>query len=59
MITDPKAPGHIIAKRLAEHWLTYRNEQILATMFEDSCRGMQFWERLAVKDTFQSLVKGV
>lgn len=57
MITDKSSEAYKIAKDLAEHWLKHKNEQVLAQTFEAKTATMKRWEILAVKDTFQALLK--
>jgi len=57
MISDTNSPAYKIASDLATHWLKYHNEQILAQNFDAHTAGMKFWERSAVKETFQCLIR--
>lgn len=59
MITDKNSDGYRIAKELAEHWRKHRNEQVLSDNFDAKTAAMKHWEKLAIKETFQALVKEV
>lgn len=57
MITDINSPAYHLAAELAIIYMTTKSQQAVTDFFEANSKGFKLWEVMAIRDTFQTLIK--